>query len=463
MTAQVLVPFEGEGSGVEELTWGQRVLWDAMRRQRSWLPLGAVLPLPPGTTVDEIVADVRFLMSRNQSLRTRLRFDPDGPKQVVSRAGEIHLDVVDAADDADPEEVAHEVSGSYHEIAYDYVSHWPVWFAVVRHRGVLTHRVMVACHLVTDGGGAALMWADLAGRDPVTGEAATPPAPMQPLEQARWQRTAPARQLTDRAMRHWEALLRTIPARRFPDPVDRGRPRHLQGILRSPALHLAVRAIIARTRVDSSSVLLTLFAVAAGRLIGVNPAAIQVLASNRFRPGLAHTVSPINQTALCVLDLADRTVDQAVQETRRRAMIAYKHAYYDPRRLDELLERVARERGEQLDIACYFNDRRIEARDPAGAPAPLPEQVAAALPLTTFEWEREQDDPFERLFVHINNVADLADLTVCGDTHYLSRADLEACARGMETVAVEAAFDPAAPTRVPRRAGWPVGTGVGTG
>jgi hypothetical protein len=39
-------------------------------------------------------------------------------------------------------------------------------------------------------------------------------------------------------------------------------------------------------------------------------------------------------------------------------------------------------------------------------------------------------------------------LTVCADTHHISPANIEGLARDMETVAVEAAFDPVAPTRV---------------
>src|SRR5690606_33536836 len=48
--------------------------------------------LPPGTTVEAMVDRLRFWMGRYQTMRTRLRFDPDRPKQVVSRDGEIELE-----------------------------------------------------------------------------------------------------------------------------------------------------------------------------------------------------------------------------------------------------------------------------------------------------------------------------------------------------------------------------------
>src|SRR5689334_17346155 len=76
--SHILVPFEGEGSGVAPMSWGQRELWGGMLSQRTWMPLATVLPLPAGTTVQDVVRDLRFTMGRYQSMRTRLRFEPDG-------------------------------------------------------------------------------------------------------------------------------------------------------------------------------------------------------------------------------------------------------------------------------------------------------------------------------------------------------------------------------------------------
>ena len=103
---RIVVPFDGDGSGVDDLSWGQAENWSAIVRQKTWIPLGGVRPLGEGTTVDDIASEVSYLMGRFQSIRTRLRFDPDGrPTQVVSSSGEITVDVIDAGAD-DPAEVA---------------------------------------------------------------------------------------------------------------------------------------------------------------------------------------------------------------------------------------------------------------------------------------------------------------------------------------------------------------------
>lgn len=179
---RVLVRFTGGGAGTGELSWGQREIWHVIEVRKTWLPIGAVLPLPAGTTVEDAAEDLRFVMSRYPSMRTRLRFEPDGPRQVVASSGEIMLELVDAADDADPAEVAEQVRKRDFRRDLDYVNEWPLRMAVVRHRGVLTHRVWVMCHLVTDGSGALVILDELASRDTCGSAAAT-----SALEQARWQ------------------------------------------------------------------------------------------------------------------------------------------------------------------------------------------------------------------------------------------------------------------------------------
>jgi hypothetical protein len=439
----IIVPFEGGGTGVEVLSWGQRELWQVMEEKQKWLPIGQVLPLTEGTTVEDAVADLRFVMSRYPSMRTRLRFDPDGPKQVVSAAGQARLEVVDAAPEADPAKVADEVWWRYWRQDYDFLTEWPLRMAVVRHRGALTHRVWVMCHLVTDGAGARVILQELAARDSSGSEAA-----QSALEQARWQGSPVGQRQCAAALRYWEKIMRRVTARRFPERTEKPYPRYWQAKLDSPALSLAVRAISARTGVEGTSVLLAVFAVSLARVTGINPVVFQPNVNNRFRPRLARSVSPIIHLGLCVVEVPDGTVDEVVVLTRARAMAAYKHAYYDPSRLAELLARVNRERGEEVEPGCAFNDRRLKPRDESGPP-PTPEQVRDAVSRGSFEWKHKQDEfEFYQLAISINDIPDTVNATVTCDIHYVSPEHVEACVRGMEEVAVAAALDPATRTRV---------------
>jgi hypothetical protein len=440
---RIAVAFEGDGSGVEELSWGQREIWSAMERQRSQLPIGGHLPLPEGRTVEEMAEELRFHMSRHHSMRTRLRFGEDGRAyQVVSSSGEITLEVIEV-DGEDPAEVGQQVYQRYHDTPYDYVNDWPMRMAVITSGGVAVHVVAVMHHLVTDGHGGAAMMADLNDRDPVTGEARTPPPAMQPMAQAQWQQGPSGRRQSEQAMRYWGNLLRTIAPRRFAGSDDPREPRHWESRLVSPAMLPAVRIVGERTGADSGTVVLAGFAAAVARITGIRPVVVQPVVSNRFRPGLSNVVSPINQTGLCVFDVDQGTFDELVDHVRRKTLTAYKYAYYDPEQLDALIATVERERGEPVDIAVYFNDRRLRGPDQAG-PTPTAEEIRAALDRTTFTWLRIQDAPFERMFLHIEDSPDAIALTLCADTHHVSPADMRACLDAIESVIVAAALDASA-------------------
>jgi hypothetical protein len=436
---RIAVPFHGATSGIEDLTWGQREIWTAMVTQQSWLPIVVIRTARRGATVADVEAELRDCVIRYDSMRTRLRFDAAGePRQVVAGTGAFGLDVFDAGD-ADPAEVAAEVAAQYRNADHDYVRDWPVQTAVVLRRGAPSHIVSVFCHLVMDAHGRAMLLRDLAGRG------GSPDDALQPTQLARWEQTDEARQASAASLAHWERLLRAIPARRFPASNDRRQPRYWEAEFRSRAMHLALRRISPGTG-GGTALLLAVFAVSLVRVTGSNPVVAQVVVSNRFRTPAAKVFAPVNQTGLWVVDVADTTFDEVFARSRRRAMSTYKHAYYDPRHRAELIDRVSRERGEDVDVACFFNDRRL---DPGEAPPDAPpdtDEILAARPRSTFAWRTRTDAPNERLFIHVEDDPDAIWLTAWTDTHHFAPDDLAALLREMEAVAVAAALDPTMPT-----------------
>ncbi len=288
-----MVHFAGEGSGVAELTWGQLELWGAMRRQGTWMPLPVREALPAGTTVEDMAEWLRYVMSRHQSMRTKLAFRPDGPpRQVVHGSGDIAMDVVEAGEE-DPDAVAQRTIDRFVFRDFDFESEWPVDMAVIARHGVPLIRVFNVCHLVTDAFGAMALMADLARRAAAPHDPAPPVTATEPLAQAEWQCSPAGRRHSETALRHWAEAIRELPARRFPPPVDRGEPRHWGLVFVSPATHHAVRVIRHRTGANSAQVILTLFLVALTQVTGVHPAATRVGVNNRFRRGLSDTVSVI--------------------------------------------------------------------------------------------------------------------------------------------------------------------------
>jgi hypothetical protein len=439
MAESILVRFAGEGSGVGELTWGQREMWFRIRRRGCPLAIGAVFPLQAGAAAEDSARMLRFLMSRHPSLRTRLLIDSGGwTRQSVAASGEIALEVIDAGD-GDPAAAAEVVFRRYHDTDFDYPSEWPVRMALIRSRGALTHLVVMYSHVAVDGGALGALVADLATMDPVTGRSQAPSRGQHPLEQARRQATLEGQRQSQAALRRWERLLRTIPAGRFGGCGAEQEPRYRNAMLHSPAMYLATPVLADRHGRDTSAVLLTAFAIAQARVTGISPSVMQLMVGNRFRPGLSDTVSTTAQSSLCVIDTTGLTFDQAVTRARKAAFTAYKDAYYDPVQRDELIARLSKERGEDIDIACYFNDRRNLNREMASGPVPTPADLLAALKLGRLQWLDEPMDPVsERFEVFVEDTPGTIEVRLCSDTRYMSAGHTEAIAREMETVTVEA-------------------------
>ncbi len=454
-TDRVLVAFHGEGAGTGALSWGQREIFLAMRHQRSSLAIGGYKSLPPGTSVAEVADELRYLMTRYPPMRTRLRFHPDAPErptQELFSSGEIALEIFDVAEGEDPEPVAAAVEHRYKDEPFDLVDAWPIRMAVTRQHGDAIHMIILMTHLVSDAGGAMVMLREVQTRE-------TGPVPgLQQLEQVQWQASAEGARHNARTLRYWADLLRRIPTRQLPAPHAPQAPRHWAGDLRSPALPIAVKAIVARTGADSSAVYMALFAASLNRITGIHPVVMRPVVHNRFRAKLVGVMCMVAQAGCCALDLSDATLDEAVRRAERATMTASKHAYFDPWALNDLIAEVAAERDPELDVATFFNDRRLrKGEDDSALPPPDPDLLAHARAASTFTWTDKLDDPIERLFLHVEEV-DVVDvvegaapqiqLRVCVDTCYLTSDEALDLVYGMEALAIEAALKPETRTGV---------------
>jgi Condensation domain len=448
--SRMVVHFAGEGSGVAELSWGQLEILGAMERQRTWMPLPDKQPLPAGTTLEDVAEWLRYLMNRHQVLRTRFRFSADGqPCQVLHASGDIAVDVVEAGDE-DPVDVAQRMIDRYEKHDFDLARDWPIFLAVVLKDRVPVYRVITVCHIVWDAFGALEMLAGLRDREAGGIASSRQITAMQPLEQARWQRSPAGQRHNDAVLRHWAEILRQMPARRFPTPVDRGEPRHWWLEFVSPATHLALQAIRSRTRAGGAQVILTLFLVALARVTGINPSVTRIAVNNRFRRGLADSVSLITQYGLCMVDVAGVPFDEALERVNRRVISTFKNAYYDPARVAELVDRVGAERGEELDVHCYYNDRRLTEEERPALNPPAAAEIRAALSATRFGYE-PLSRRSERLFAAVEEAPGSFRMTLEADIWHLPRETLLMCARAMEQTAVAAALDPTGPADEPGR------------
>lgn len=437
VTWTVPVPFQGGGAETADLSWGQAEIWSAMVAQESSLPLGGVAPLP-GKDVDDVVAALRWTIGRHRALRTRLRFEPDGRiRQKVSADGEFTLHVMDVPDDGDPADVAADAEAGFRATIFDYEHEWPLRMAAIRHHGVVTHLVGVFCHLTLDLEGMTALFRGGLGTLLLTDtDATTLPATddgPDALAQVAWQRSPAGQRHNKAVQRYWTRQLARVDTGRFTDTDDERSPRHWQATLRSPAAYRAMRAISARTTADSSAVLLAAAAVATARSTGRDPAVFQIVVSNRFRPGMADSVSPIAQSCLCVIDVADAPFDDVIARAARSARNAYLNSYFDRDGMEELIAELGTERGAPIDLTCFYNDRRA----PENRMLTEPTTPAAE---STIIWGPHSDSPFEPLFVHINDVpGDVVEVLLQADTRCFPPTHMQAFLDDFESTLLAAA------------------------
>lgn len=452
----MVVEFTGAESGTATLTWGQKAIFQDMQDSGNQFNMGGRLELPQGSTADDAAARLSGLMVRHAALRMRLHTDSAGRlRQEVAGSGQIGLDILTIPDDADQAQVARyaaDLMDTWPLTRFDFHRDWPLRMAVLRHRGACTHLVWVLSHLAADGGGHVLLLDDLLADD-LAGRAVNEQRHPHILDIAASEQAPQLRQLSSRAMRYWESQLKYIPPQTFGDPANTGQAeqRYWQVRFRSPAAHLAMLAIAGRTKTDVSRATLAVIATAIGRVTGMPKLTIKVMVNNRFRPGLADVIAPIAQNSVVTIDLADTTVDEVVARARGGSLTAGMRAYYDPDELAELTARLDHERGYPAKITCRVNDQRAMTMRPdteAGPGEVTPEQIRQKLAETSLTWLGVRENMHEQVNILIEPKPDVVSLHMMWDGWSLTDGQVEAMLRGVEQVAVDSAFDPAAPTKV---------------
>ncbi|HEY7430386.1 MAG TPA: condensation domain-containing protein [Streptosporangiaceae bacterium] len=456
---RMAVPFAGAAAGTAPLTWGQQAILRDMRDNEDQFTMFGAIPLPAGAAAADAAAWLNALTHRHAALRMRLGSGPGGlPCQEVAGSGETGLDVLTIPDDAGEdgrERFVDHLIATMPRAPFDFRRDWPLRVAVVRHRGACRDLVWALSHLAGDGTANLLLLREL--QQAVAGGAAGDPPRPQILDVASSEQEPQLRQLSSRAMRYWRSQLSHIPALTFGEPAHGGAagPRYRQVGFSSAAAHLAILAIAERTGTDASRATLAVIATAIGRVTGVHPLTVNVMVSNRFRPGLAGVFAPVAQNSVVTIDVAGSSVDEVVAQARGASLTAGMRAYYDPGDLAELTARSDAERGYPARVSCRFNDQRaMVSRPEEDALADLtPERLRQRLAETALAWDRPLPRLHDQVSIIIQNKPGVLSLQAKCDLWCLPSGQAEALLRGIEEVAVAAAFDPAVPAGVLPRDG----------
>jgi Condensation domain len=434
------VGFTGSRGASGPLAWGQQALWNAIRRTRPedrYFNFARDFTPPQGREfgIDEVAAALCRVVERHEALRTTLTGGDERPVQTVAAAGRLDLAVLVCPPDAVDATTAGAVA-EYEASTFDYFAEWPLRVAAVVTGTRVARVVFGFCHLAADFNASQIVLGDFE-RYLLDPAASLPDAP-QPLDLAEYQHSVAGQRSSERALAHWEAEYRRIPATMFPAPVAPPQePPYWTGSIVSAALGDAVALAARRYEVTSAAVILAACAGLAAQLGGHDLCAMLAIVANRFRPRQRDLVSSLSMEGLLTVDV-DRgsSFSALARRTFSASADTYRYADYDETGRDAVFDRVSQDRGELIHPYCCYNDLRSEPDRVAPQDEP---DLRAAMARTEFRWARMLPKVDCRFCLHIVGGPGLFRIDLTADTRYLPPDRIEGYLRAVELLLVEAA------------------------
>lgn len=402
------------------LAWGQRSIWNAIQkvgpkndRYFNFTRIARVPRKAPAADVPAVLAAVRTVVERHDSLRCRVLVDADGePYQVVEPSGTIPVEIVTSVAEGE----------RLQDTRFDFTAEWPLRVALVVSGERVETVVLVFGHTGADGAGGDLVARDLR----LTLLRGAPPARGEQLRELVAAQQGPDLPRSRRAIDHWgrESLHEPLLVNRC---APGGGVRYQRMTLFSPALDVASRVLARRYHVSGSTILLTAACLLVGRASGRGRGVMTPLVSNRHLKRHGEVVTSLTQLGLFALDVGCTDFDEVMVSAKHAAMSAYRNAYFDPMAL-----------GSQVSEAsplCCFNDMRVAGT----TDVVIPGEIDSLLGGSAIEKESGLEELNCRFCVQASGEPGQLRMRVTADTHYLAPADIETFLREMESLLVSAA------------------------
>ncbi len=439
---QLTVSFDGLRTGSGRATWGQRTIWKPI----SWYApddhffnIGQLLPLRHPTAPAEFAAAVGTLLERHESLRTAYTADGDGTlTQRLLGTGALTVRLVHV----EPQAAEAALAGALEQdkvLRFDLSAEEPpLRITAVLVAGQVTGAALTLSHIAADAAGARVVLDDLRRllvqrrRAP---QVLPPRVPgRQPLEQAAYEASAPARTRSEAAIALWSRQLDSVPASLWPEPTGPGEAeRWWEGILDCPRLDLASRLAARRLGSSASAVILAAVGVELGLLTGRPAAGLKVILGNRASREQQQAVGAFPQNGLVVLGTSG-DFDELVGQAWRAQLQTSRHGHYDAEAMEQAIEAAEKRRGEPIDLTSYFNDHRE-------GPEPDLEAVElAGLPDGVFRWRSRWARQDSAFFFDLAGAGGGTTASLLVDTRLFPAGQVEPFLRAVQARVVAAAL-----------------------
>jgi hypothetical protein len=423
VAGEIRIAFRGARSRRGALTLGQRNVLRSMRHQETDghnFTLALDVDVPPGLALPAVVAAVRELILRHESLRTTYPDGADG-EQLVAGSGELVAQVCEVSI-VDHTAVLARLTAARVEPGTEL----PVRVAVMADRGTPVRVVLVLSHVAVDAAGLEVLRRELTRL--LAGHALAP-ARWQPLDQAVRESTEDGQRRANRAVDYWRDRLLRAPQCMLavPEDVTPGRAAYRSARLRSTELAWATSVVASRAHASRPATVLAALCAVVGHHVGQRRCVVTTIAGNRHEPELRDYVGPLAQDGLVYVDLPAGSFDTLVRRVFTASMNAYRHSRFDALALWQTIGDIGRERGISFARDLVFND--LSGYAPGVGSAPLPD--------SEFAWLPAADLP-ARLVCYVNRLDSQAEIVVWADARRLPQARLELVVRGLRRLLVEA-------------------------
>jgi hypothetical protein len=404
------------------------------------------MPREAPDDVDSVLRALATLVARYSSLRTRLHLADGEPRQVVAASGELPVRLVQVdggsaavRDDGDSASAtAREVAEQLAATPFDHAGEWPQRVALVLVEKRVRQVVVVFSHTTVDLQAAELVLQEL--RLLLLDGAISSLVRPQSVDIAHREQGTDRRR-TERAVTYWCDRYARLPMEVFPRRGPALAPRFWRAVLTSTAADIAARLLAARHQVTGATVLVAATAAMISAWSGTEVCGIHTMSSNRALPGYKHAIAKLNQVGLLVLDLRDRpSFADLLPRVPRAALIAYRHAHYDPVRLDQELAAAGHAPPDEVNPHCFLNDIRQATDAKVFGRATGEAEVRAAMRRSSFSWAERLDRYTWRARVEIFDMPAAIGIALTADTGHLPPDAIERFLYDLEALLVNAAF-----------------------
>ncbi|MFE9287972.1 condensation domain-containing protein [Streptomyces olivaceus] len=405
--------------------------------QRLFMHLVQLVHLPSGTSYEQVAAAAEHIVSRHDALRTRFAVDENGQYvQLVDGPGPLP---VHQAELGEVVEDQNDLTGAAAELVQrplDLSTEWPLRIIALRVAGRLRQLCLVVHHVAADREAVAHLREEVAAA--VIAPRAVSHVPGSFIRQLELESGDRARRRGASALRHWNALLPSMPGVVLPYCRDNDQDLQRLGWIDSSALADALRVLHRRIEAPVPGIVLAAINLALTSWSGLHLWRWETLVNNRPKELDANTVGCFMDFTLVQSRVqAGDTFAEYVAAVTRDMLLGVRHSVCDADQLIDIEASNTIQRGTSLDAPMIYNFKGADGDMRAIT-------VPASWPATTFDSAKvqwaERHDP-ALLFARVHRISEVATISLAARASLLSAEDHRHLIEAVEKIVWSAAAD----------------------